>query len=49
MKSDAEKKVVRKFWALVILAFVLSMTAWTCFFILARAHPAQEVPLETRE
>lgn len=38
-----EKK--SKLWLLFVAAFVLQLGAWAAWFIIAKNHPVQEVPL----
>ena len=35
-----------RLWALVVLAFVILIGAWTSLILIARSHPTETVPLE---
>ena len=39
----AEKK--SKLWLWFVAAFVVQLTAWAVWFVIAKNHPVQEVPL----
>ncbi len=34
-----------RLWWWVMLAFALQIAAWTAWFVIARRHPVQEVPV----
>jgi hypothetical protein len=36
-------------WWCVVVALVLHVTAWVCWFKLASLHPVAEVPLASRD
>ena len=42
---STEKK--SKLWLFFVAVFALQLAAWAAWFVIARQHPVQEVPLAT--